>query len=400
MGENLKRQTRHVGPGKRSDLESSAGVIALPIFMAPAFDGAEHRVYNWARLVDEEAGFHGVDNYGWGLESNGVITCVNLPMCQSFSLRSLQNWATLWQLEATARETMVAKQNLVPAHTNLLRRLIVRVQLDMTGYRFIPDPEVWAVEVPLSSQTSVRSGTVGKLVLKSGVKPEVDKERRHLYQARANPARPIKDKDPDRPSRAVQSAYGNLGLDQEDITPGDLKVEEPSRPKTALPEGFPHRVSRQERIRRLKEDKTRLRMGPYTPDMRIDKAEMMVGMTKYGALVYNSQDGFRSEVPNPANPGFSFGNDSELRTNHLSGSFGWDKLALNGKIMNPRAQVVPPSMVDRYPLLMSQPPSIIKGIIRHVIPAVVAVVEKLENFEYKEGKKHVKREGGLEVNVE
>jgi hypothetical protein len=178
MGELANARRSAEGP-KRSGIDSATSGVALPIFGSPSFLPEDHGVPNWIIIPGHSPGrFDGEDALGWGTHHIGLVDCINIPMCNHFSLKQPQNWATLWDLEATAQEKLAAKFRRQDGHLMLLKRLIVRVRLDPSGIRFIPRPELWNIYVPLDrSQTVVRDGVVGKPVLKSNITEELAKVR-------------------------------------------------------------------------------------------------------------------------------------------------------------------------------------------------------------------------------
>jgi hypothetical protein len=181
MGDLAKAQRSAEGP-KRSVLDSATTGVALPIFGAPLFQPEDHGIPNWIQIPGHRMGrFSGEDQLGWGTHHIGLVDCINIPMCDHFSLKQPQNWHVLWDLEATHKEKLATKYRKQEGHFLLLKRLIVRVRLDPTGVRFIPDPEIWNIYVPLDrSQTVVRDGVVGKPVMKSGLNKKLDNARDSL----------------------------------------------------------------------------------------------------------------------------------------------------------------------------------------------------------------------------
>lgn len=182
MGELARQQRSSHGP-KLSGLDAAATAIQLPIFGGPVFDPTEHRVPNWIIIPGHVLGtFDGEDQLGWGMHPVGVVDCINLPMCKQFNLKVKQNFGALFTLEATYKEKMLAKTKPQAAFLSLLKRLIVRVKVDLTAAQFIPDPEVFDVLVNLDmSQTAVRNGASGRLVLKSTfISDKVNKARDSL----------------------------------------------------------------------------------------------------------------------------------------------------------------------------------------------------------------------------
>lgn len=178
MGELAKQQRSAQGP-KRSAQDSAVTGIAIPIFSAPLFDPAVHRIPNWITIPGHKPGtFDGEDALGWGVHPIGLVSCINIPMCEQFDLEVNHSFGRLWELESTAKERAIATENKQKGYRLLLKRLIVRVGIDFTSIQFIPDPEVWNIYVPLDlTPTSVQEGVMGKLVLKSGLTEKLQAAR-------------------------------------------------------------------------------------------------------------------------------------------------------------------------------------------------------------------------------
>lgn len=178
MGELSRQQRSSQGP-KRSYHDSMSVGVALPIFSGPSFDPREHRIPCWLTISGHKPGtFDGEDQLGWGVHPIGLVDCINIPMCQLFSLKSPQDFGTLWSTEASSSERVASKYRPQDGYLQMMKRLIVHVRLDFTAIQFIPDPQVWNVYVPLDlSPTCVRSGQTGRLILKSGLTEKIQSAR-------------------------------------------------------------------------------------------------------------------------------------------------------------------------------------------------------------------------------
>lgn len=182
MGQLDKARRSHEG-AKRSAYDSLSAEIALPIFRAPLFDPVEHRVENWMSHP-RDSGFAGLDTNNWGVNSVGVVTCINIPLCRKFSTSHPQNWSTFWGLEHNQMEAQLETRRAGMGHAALLRRLITFVRVDNPG--FIPEPEAWVVSAPTDfAMSSVRSGTTGRLTLRRKITEPTERIRGSAFTTRA-----------------------------------------------------------------------------------------------------------------------------------------------------------------------------------------------------------------------
>lgn len=112
----------------------------------------------------------------------------------------------------------------------------------------------------------------------------------------------------------------------------------------------------------------------------VTREEMKLG--GYDSIVMGPE-GARTEVRSPDSPGFNFSSKgSELKPGP-SMQMGVDvsSVAFLDRIMNPRAKHAPPNLVNVYPLMMNEPPGIMKGRTRVVIKAILHLVRILENIQ-------------------
>lgn len=176
-GDLAKMQLRGRGAKGEVPYGAQEGKMTLPIFRAPVFSG--HGVTNPRFLPGLAKGdFKGEDEYGWGAHHKGLVDCVNLKACRSFSLLHNQDWPTLWELEHNED----VNGNLEPV-ADFLQRIIVMIRLDRSSVKRIPNPEIWDVEVELDSGFVV-SGSKGSLVLKSRPSKDNEAVRDTFYMAR------------------------------------------------------------------------------------------------------------------------------------------------------------------------------------------------------------------------
>lgn len=189
MGQLQQGRDRHIGPGVEGRMGILRSEQLLIIFKGPLFEPAEHGVRNPGLMPGRDPqDFPGLDSKGWGLFPNGVITCINMPMCANgFSINNAVNWTNFWNLNASADEMAMSIQNGVEGRRRFLGRLIIPVRLDMSGIQFVPDPSIWLVSVPLSDSQSVKASSVGRLVPWPAPTPDVERLLNMNFALRSGP---------------------------------------------------------------------------------------------------------------------------------------------------------------------------------------------------------------------
>ena len=100
-----------------------------------------------------------------------------------------------------------------------------------------------------------------------------------------------------------------------------------------------------------------------------------------GTCFFAKPDGMGAEPEHPAGGGFEFAKDVSQLNTGLGGAFELNapvnKVAFDGMVMNPRAKVKPPSLVDHYPLMMKQPPTVITAQYKSVLGPLLAILKSL-----------------------
>jgi len=319
-------------PKQQESTSDGRSYALLPIFDGVQFKPEDHKVHSWFRYPGAE-GFPGLDNLGWGTSPNGIVTCINIPMCSRFNAESSRDWSTLWSLEATADEVLMEAKNPVRAHYLFLKRLIVPVRVG--DLKFIPDSEMWEVGVPLDlSPETVRQGVSGGLVLR----PTLSEKVLNAQQSTFIPRKPWPafKAAPTSPLESPAKEWLTTGIQR------DLKATDPC--KERVPD------DRSERVKKLTDKSTR----PASADWTIDAVKVGQGSKN---LVF-TDDGLESNIPLPSNPGVEFNpGGATIRTGGrtLDTDAPIDRTSFDGMIFNPRAKFMPPNLVDYYPLTLTVP---------------------------------------------
>jgi hypothetical protein len=135
----------------------------------------------------------------------------------------------------------------------------------------------------------------------------------------------------------------------------------------------------QRKLAKLRERAAALR-GSNTPDFSISDEEFVMRGPGTDTCFYGSHDGMGAEAQNPSGPSLDMGEVSKLNASK-GGSFEINspvnKVAFDGMVMNPRAKVAPPNIVNHYPLMMSQPPSIVTKQYQSVLKPLMSILKLL-----------------------
>jgi hypothetical protein len=181
MNPYLRGQLKQDGAEKRGELGVSPSTVDLPIFKD--WDG--HSVKNW---ISHPPSFAGLDPLGFGLHPSGIVDCINIPLCGQFRLADAHDFGLFWRYESNSTEQDIWENDRQHAHERMLRRLIVRVQLNLTDPRFVPDPDIHHIRVATSlSQRTIRDGAVGSVILRSGFNKKLHELRANAMCVRPNP---------------------------------------------------------------------------------------------------------------------------------------------------------------------------------------------------------------------
>jgi len=188
-------------------------------------------------------------------------------------------------------------------------------------------------------------------------------------------------------SRESRMAHG-LDLDSPDGLPADvstiygLDLNSPVDAETYL--AFiedqlkaPERASRDGMISQLRDETGGNEPGQqeWTEDM----AKIGIGSQN----VWFGKESVGSNIPDPANPGFTFdakaGSDLRAGGQQLRTDTKLPRTLFKDKIFNPRAEYVPQNLVNHYPTMLSQMPTWIVSIIKSVaIPVHQALLDLQE----------------------
>jgi hypothetical protein len=117
------------------------------------------------------------------------------------------------------------------------------------------------------------------------------------------------------------------------------------------------------------------------PNWLIDVDTFLVRGGSNNTCFYATRDGVGAEPEHPTGGGFEFSKEVSKLNTGQGGSFELNapinKVMFEDRVMNPKAKFKPPSMVDHYPLMMKQPPTILTAQYKSVLGPLLAVIKSL-----------------------
>jgi hypothetical protein len=141
--------------------------------------------------VEKTARYKGEDAWGFGIHSNGTIDCINVPLCEKWTVGTERSMRKLWELESTYQERLAEDNRFGDGLRAMMRRLLVTVVVQNVSHYSLtnlPTTHVVIVSGGPGSGISISDGINGMLVLRHSIDRESTKEARRGAIAREDPS--------------------------------------------------------------------------------------------------------------------------------------------------------------------------------------------------------------------